>query len=441
MSVLIFPNTLIELDILNKIIPEKISKIIIYEHPLYFKRFSTFTKTKLLFHRMTTRNYYYYLQKNKIPVTYVEFYKEFPQGIKYAVDPIEHKIRDELNRNNVTIIENPCFVIPRDKLVEFYHKSGKMRFASFYTFSKQFVDIPYANLDRENREPIKKGDEKLIPKPPIYNYPELMRESKTYIEKHFKNNPGEMPESNEWFFPLSTMDAKKHFLNWLKYINPWGLYQDAYSPGSIFVFHSNMSSSLNCGFITPRFIIKHIQKLYKRKDIRDASKEAFLREIQWREMNRYVYENKELLNTVIKDNYFNINNKIDKNWYTINKPVFKTYDYFNHEKDNFLKYGFAHHTVRLMQFGTAMLLLEISPHQGFQWFFSLGVDSYEWVMIYNCYAMNWHSGGTKFFSKPYINSSNYIYRMSGGRIKKNEEFDLLYQRFVKKYKNKLMTRK
>ena len=437
MSVLIFPNTLIEIDILNKIIPEKISKIIIYEHPLYFKRFSTFTKTKLLFHRMTTRNYYYYLQKNKIPVTYVEFYKEFPKGIKYVVDPTDHDIRRELDKHGITIIENPTFIIPRDKLVEFYQKTGKTRFASFYTFSKQFVDIPYPNLDTENREPIKKGDEKLIPKPPIYNYPELMRDSKAYIEKYFKNNPGEMPTIN--YFPMSSADAKRHFLNWLKHINLF-VYEDAIIPNDIFTIHSNMSTSMNCGFICASWMAREVQKLYGRKGIREASLEGFARQLIWRCYNRYCYENKGLLDTLVKDNYFGLTKKLDKSWYTIGKPVMN-YDFLNSEKDLMLKYSYRHHISRLMCLSTAMLLFQISPSEAFKWFMSVQADGYVFVMYLNVYGMAYFSGRTKFFSKPYINSSNYIHRMSAGRVKKNEEFDELYKTFIKKYKSKLMVRR
>ena len=443
MSVLIFPNTLIEIDILNKIIPEKISKIIIYEHPAYFTRLKTFSKSKLLFHRMSMRSYFYYLKKNRVNVEYVEFYQAFPKFIKYAIDSIDNHVRDQLIKHNIIILDNPCFIIPRQELINFYKKTSKTRFMSFYNnLFKEYVKIPIENLDYLNRQAIPKNfDLKQLPKPRKYNggYPNLMKESIDYIEKYFKNNPGDYPPVN--YYPLSSAEAKSHFLNFLKYINPWGEYEDAILPESIFVFHSNMSSSLNCGFILPHYIIDKVQKLYGKKGVRLASYEAHLRQYGWREMNRYIYENKELMNEIVETNYFNIHNKVDKSWYIINKPILKSYDFINNEKDKFLLYGYAHHICRLMCFGSLMLLLEISPTEGFRWFYSLGVDSYEWVMIYNCYAMNWHSGGSKYFSKPYVNSSSYITRMSGSRIKRNQEMDLLYQKFVKKHKNKLLTRK
>ena len=48
----------------------------------------------------------------------------------------------------------------------------------------------------------------------------------------------------------------------------------------------------------------------------------------------------------------------------------------------------------------------------------LFIDSYDWVMVPNVYGMSQFADGGLMSTKPYISSSNYIYKMSD--YKKNE---------------------
>ena len=55
--------------------------------------------------------------------------------------------------------------------------------------------------------------------------------------------------------------------------------------GENFLFHSSLSSSLNIGLITPKQVIKEIEKLTKSQRIPLNSLEGFVRQvIGWREL-------------------------------------------------------------------------------------------------------------------------------------------------------------
>ena len=66
------------------------------------------------------------------------------------------------------------------------------------------------------------------------------------------------------------------------------------------------------------------------------------------------------------------------------------------------------------------------------------VDSYDWVMVPNVYAMSQHADGGQITTKPYFCGSNYIIKMS--HYQKGEWSDIwdgLYWRWIFKHKNAL----
>lgn len=71
MSLLIFPNQLFPLKIINQIESLKFNKIFIIEEPRYFSDFK-FHKLKLVYHRASMKKYYDELSK-KFNIVYVDF--------------------------------------------------------------------------------------------------------------------------------------------------------------------------------------------------------------------------------------------------------------------------------------------------------------------------------------------------------------------------------
>jgi deoxyribodipyrimidine photolyase-related protein len=71
-----------------------------------------------------------------------------------------------------------------------------------------------------------------------------------------------------------------------------------------------------------------------------------------------------------------------------------------------------HHIERLMVLGGFMFLCEIDPDDIYRWFMELFVDSYDWVMVPNVYAMSQNADGGSITTKPYFSGSAYVRKMS-----------------------------
>ena len=80
-----------------------------------------------------------------------------------------------------------------------------------------------------------------------------------------------------------------------------------------------------------------------------------------------------------------------------------------------------------------MILSEITPSDIFVWFMEISIDSYDWVMIPNIYAMGGFTN--KFMSRPYLSSSKYLLRMGWPKGDWTEIWDERYRSFLKKRKN------
>ena len=55
-----------------------------------------------------------------------------------------------------------------------------------------------------------------------------------------------------------------------------------------------------------------------------------------------------------------------------------------------------------MVLGNAMLLLRIDPDEVYDWFMTIFVDAYDWVMVPNVYAMSQFAAGELITTKPYV---------------------------------------
>lgn len=91
-----------------------------------------------------------------------------------------------------------------------------------------------------------------------------------------------------------------------------------------------------------------------------------------------------------------------------------------------------------MVLGGFMFLCEIKPDDIYRWFMEMFVDSYDWVMVPNVYAMSQHADGGSITSKPYFSGSNYILKMSN--FKKGEwsvVWDALFWRWIIKNSQQL----
>ena len=141
---ILFPNQLFE----NSPLMKNQNEFILVEEFLFFNQFK-FHKQKILFHRLTMKNYQRYLELHDRKVKYIES-TETESDIRNLlenlcvnlnkieiIDPddyyIQKRISNFCKKNKIQLIihENPSFLTKKSELNEFFKKDKKKVFSNF----------------------------------------------------------------------------------------------------------------------------------------------------------------------------------------------------------------------------------------------------------------------------------------------------------------------
>jgi|TARA_B110000238_G_C16077630_1_gene417889 deoxyribodipyrimidine photolyase-related protein len=392
-----------------------------------------------------------FLQENNKEVLYIEqeesisdvrelipyLKKEGYNTINYILtndNYLERRLTSKAKKNEIELnaFENPMFLNSSLDLESFF-RSDKKKFyqTSFYIEQRKKLGILLDasgnaeggkwSFDTENRKKYPKT--KLAPKIEILKADNLFLEAKKYVEKHFKNNPGDIPEKP--IYPHTHELSKSWLYLFLKdRMQEFGPYEDAMVQKESFLNHSVLSPLLNSGLITPINIIEETLK-YK-DDYPINSIEGFLRQIiGWREFIRGVYKVKGSQERTT--NFFNFKRKIPKSFYDATTGILP----IDITIKKVQKTAYNHHIERLMVLGNFMMLCEFDPDEIYRWFMEHYIDAYDWVMVPNVYGMSQFADGGLMSTKPYISSSNYLKKMSDFPNGDWQQiWDALYWRFI-----------
>lgn len=446
---IIFPNQLFK-----TITFEKTDKIYLVEEWLFFKQY-LFHKQKIAFHRATMKFYEDYLKKKGFEVTYIEATEKqsdinelLPKLKKDGFEriavyqPVDNWLEKRLRRYEPELqfswIENPLFIQTEAEINE-YFKSDKRHFnqTDFYKRQRKThhllmdgEDPEGGNwtYDEENRKKYPKG--KLAP---AIHFPDsniYFKEAKTYTEKHFATNYGEI--SNQPIYPVTFKDADdwfKQFLN--ERFLEFGSYEDSIVKDEHFLHHSILSPLLNVGYLAPKEVISQSIHFAKENKIPINSTEGFVRQLLgWREFVRGLYQKIGVKQR--NSNFFNHQNKIPKSFYTGTTGIAP----IDGTIKKLLKTGYAHHIERLMLLANFMNLCHIHPHDIYQWFMEMFIDAYDWVMVPNVYGMSLFADGGMMSTKPYISGSNYVTKMSNyPKGNWQEIWDALFWNFMDQHRD------
>lgn len=430
------------------------TNIYLWTHPKFFTDLK-FHKNKLVLHYASIFAY-----MDKFRVKLIKKLIEIQKINKLIIyDPTDFEIKTEIekfckrNKIELEILQSKLFLLSTNELHEYIGNKPKTTYFnhSFYLWVRNKTGILMKNgkplggsysYDIKNRLPFKSNYKE--GKIKIYSN-KYIKKAIDIVEKEYPNNPGEILP----FVPVTHSDALRHLKKFLKErLNEFGPYEDAFRQDVDIGYHANISALLNIGLLDVREVIKLTLDYYKKhKNVKLQSVEGFLRQIiSWREYVRmlYLYEH----DTFNKMNFFKHHRKINKNWYegtTMMKPVDDTI-----KKINSMSY--AHHIERLMILSNFALLTQIEPKEIYNWFLSfISIDAYEWVMEPNLYGMGIHSVGRLMMNRPYLSSSNYLYKMNPALKKDvvekiildkeeydwNEVWDALYYNFININKNYL----
>ena len=222
-----------------------------------------------------------------------------------------------------------------------------------------------------------------------------------YVGKKFPKNPGNL---NHLYYPSSRKAAEKWLTHFVKErLSAFGDYEDAIVQGESWLWHSVLTPMLNIGLLTPDQILKTVLKSAKTQDVPLNSLEGFIRQIiGWREFMRATY--RDLGVTMRTTNHWRHHRKMPQCFYNATTGIHPVDDVISRLNDT----GYCHHIERLMVLGGFMFLCEIEPDDIYRWFMELFIDSYDWVMVPNVYAMSQNADGGNITTKPYFSGSAYV---------------------------------
>jgi deoxyribodipyrimidine photolyase-related protein len=183
--------------------------------------------------------------------------------------------------------------------------------------------------------------------------------------------------------------------------------------------------------LTPAEVIKTVLKYSSENPVPLHSQESFIRRVLgWREFVRGIYQN--FGERQEQGNFWKHHRIMNTHWRTGKTGVPPLDDAIKKA----VRLSYNHHTERLSVLCNMMNLSELHPHQAYQWFSEMHVDSTPWATGPNVYGLGLHSDNGIVTSQVYICSSNYWGKISTyPKADWSDEVDGLYWRFVQKHKN------
>jgi len=419
---LIFPHQLFKgtKELLGK-------KVLLIEEALFFTQYN-FHIQKLVFHRASLKFYEEYLSACGIEVEYFEdenYLSLYQNRSIHIYDVVDDWLLKKLQKNfsHIKIHQNPAFLNVKDtnKFMHHFYINRRKELSILLDLNNKPIGGKWS-FDSENRKKLPK--EQQTPFTLSYSN-RFIDEAKEYCKK-FQT----VGEIDTFYYPITFDEAKANFQYFLKQkLENFGDYQDAICKNELFVYHSNISSSLNSGLIELAYVLDEILKTNAPLN----AKEGFIRQIiGWREFMLCIYKNSHV--SLRTTNFFHFKNKIPKKILQGESGLDPLDDIIS----QLCKTAYNHHIQRLMILGNIFLLLECAPDEVYSFFMQYYIDSYDWVMVGNVYGMSQFSDGGSITTKPYISSSNYILKMSNDYKKSDpwcKIWDGLYWRFLNKYKD------
>jgi len=442
---LVFPHQLF----LEHLDVEAGTLVVLVEPDLFFRQFR-FHLHKLVLHRASMRHFEERLAGAGHATAYVETSgqatghdrlrellvdREVTRVEVYDVvdDWLERDTRLVFDEAGVEleVLETPAFLTSREEIGETFDRVKQPRMQHFYERQRRRMDLlmdgdrPAGgrwSFDIENRKKLPQG----TPVPEL-RWPQrttYVEEAIAWVREEFPDHPGDL---DSFVWPTTHEQAEEWLEEFLsERFATFGPYEDAIVADEPWLFHSAISPALNTGLLDPRVVVERAVAHAEEHDVELASVEGFVRQvIGWREYMRasYVVHGRAMRTR----NLLGLTRELGPSWYdgtTGLDPVDTVVRRVNQR-------GWCHHIERLMVLGNAMLLLRIDPDEVYEFFMTLFIDAYDWVMVPNVYAMSQFAAGELITTKPYVSGSNYLRKMSDFPTGDwAQAWDALYWQFV-----------
>lgn len=455
-ALILYPNQLFAPDLL----PE-VDLVYVVEEPLYFGTDSELPKNlhkqKLVLHRASMRHYVeQVLWPHDINVEYIELHElQFTADILVRAksagaeqvivfDPADSTIESRLTAAldgeietpfELRILPSPSFLLKQTEVRDYLSENPDHSFADFYQWQRERFNI----LIDKNYKPVGgkwsyDTDAKALLSDQVtpgfngYGDNDYVAEAKKWVEKHFAENYGSL----ESFFWPTTHDEAAHWLdNFLQdRLEDFATYDSALDKHDVLLYHSGIAASLNNGLLTPKQVVDSVLAQHQKSPVNIPSLELFIRQvIGWREYMRgcYVVRGVQLK----KSTGISQKRALSSQWWDASTTIPPLDDAIT----KVLNSAYADSAERLMIIANLMLLCDITPADMYQWFSSLFIDAYDWVVTPNVYGVSELSDFAGMLTKAYISPSNVVLKVS--HYQKDvwcDVWDGLYWDFVERHR-------
>ena len=455
---LIFPHQLFKP---HPVIRQDVEKVCLVEESLFFGDDLyplNLHRQKLAYH-VATLDAYQKLTGEKLPVERINYTgraslldsltsKLAKEGVECVLvaDVHDFELQKRLERAcskaqiQLEILPTPAFLNSPDENREY--RSGRKRWfmADFYQWQRRRFDVlmdddePVGgqwSYDEDNRKKMPSAEIKRIQPLPIKQRTSRIRQACDRVNDQFPRALGNL---EQWVYPTTHHGAS----DWLERFceerfAKFGTYEDAMVQGEGFLHHSVLTPMLNTGLLTPQQVLSTVLEAQTEYKVPLNSTEGFVRQlIGWREFMRATYD--DLGVTMRTTNHWQHHNPLPDGFYTAQTGIAPIDDCIG----RVLETGYCHHIERLMLIGGFLFICEVDPDEIYRWFMEMFIDSYDWVMVPNVYAMSQHADGGSITTKPYFSGSNYVLKMSNhARGDWCDIWDGLYWRWIWKQRKAL----
>ena len=284
-------------------------------------------KAKIALFFFAMRSYKESLLKNGYKVEYKDCFSDFSvsyieklqiyikdNDIKkisfYEIEdkPFEEKLYKLIKTNNLDFeeIRSPMFLDTRESFQKFAKDKKFLLQGNYYKKNRREFNLLLSegkpvggkwSYDELNRLKLPKDYE--LPQLPSIPAPKDKEIIFSFIKEHFYDHPGNL----KILMPYNSEQAKVWLIEFFnKRFNDFGPYEDAIVEDEHFLLHSVLSSSLNLGLLTPKYVIEEAIKYADVNKVPLNSLEGFIRQIiGWREFIRGIYQNYS--NKMFNSNY------------------------------------------------------------------------------------------------------------------------------------------
>ncbi|MEO0633053.1 MAG: cryptochrome/photolyase family protein [Pseudomonadota bacterium] len=451
-ALLILPNQLFDP---HPGLDEDPKRVVLFEDPLFFgdaQYPATFHKQKLWLHRASMARFAKSLENQDIDVEISGYEKRADACARLlkrlADDGItrivmthptdftaERRLETAAKDLDLTLsyLDTPLFLNTQGDNSAWAEGRKRWFMAEYYKSQRRRLDVLVQDdepvggqwsFDEDNR---KKVPKKLLDQLPVLDWPqhdEIDENARQIVQNDFPDAWGSL---DTLYYPTSH-DAAARWLDQFmeRRFAEFGDYEDAIVEGESWLWHAVLTPALNIGLLTPQQVLDAALDAGKKRDIPLNSLEGFVRQIiGWREFMRATYE--ALGVKMRTTNHWKHTRKMPASFYDGTTGI----DPIDDTIKRILDTGYCHHIERLMVLGGFMFLCEIDPDEVYRWFMEMFIDSYDWVMVPNAYAMSQHADGGQITTKPYFSGSNYVRKMSHwGKGDWADAWDGLYWRFI-----------